>query len=246
MRCNDVRDLLDAFQDGELDLKSHLGLEHHIEDCSDCRTIFEDRRRLSSAIRGLKYTAPGGLRRRVHARLIDESGSRQSAAVWPWRSLAIAASLVAIILLSLIILRPARPADDLMAAEIVSNHVRSMMANHLTDIPSSDQHTVKPWFDGKLDYAPPVVDLAQQGFPLVGGRLDYAASREIAALVYQRRQHTINLFVFPSTDLVESSSKVQVSQGYNVVHWERSGMTFWAVSDLNLNELREFSEAIQQ
>jgi anti-sigma factor RsiW len=120
-----------------------------------------------------------------------------------------------------------------------------MMANHLTDVPSSDQHTVKPWFDGKLDFSPPVIDTTEQGFPLMGGRLDYAGNRPVAALIYQRRKHFINLFVFPASDSSEGGSKITVRQGYNVIHWNRSGMTFWAVSDINLSELQEFTQAVQ-
>ncbi|MBA3356983.1 MAG: anti-sigma factor [Pyrinomonadaceae bacterium] len=119
------------------------------------------------------------------------------------------------------------------------------MANHLTDVPSSDQHTVKPWFDGKLDFAPPVTDLTAQGFPLVGGRLDYISNRPVAALVYQRRQHFINLFIWLSTNDSESGNKIMTRQGYNLIRWNQSGMTYWAVSDLNLNELQEFAQAVQ-
>ena len=131
--------------------------------------------------------------------------------------------------------------DDLIANELVSDHVRSMMVDHLADVPSTDQHTVKPWFDGKLDYSPPVTDLASQGFPLTGGRLDYAAGRPIAALVYQRRLHPINLFVFPTTE-ADSRPKTSTRQGFNVVHWTRQGMTFWAISDLNSDELQQFAQ----
>ena len=160
-------------------------------------------------------------------------------------ALAASFAVAALLVSGLLFFRSNVTSEDLIAREIVSAHIRSMMANHLTDVPSSDQHTVKPWFDGKLDFSPPVVDLGSKGFSLIGGRLDYAGNRPVAALVYQRRQHFVNLFVFPSVDNLESGNKMTARQGYNLIHWSRSGMTFWAVSDINLGELQEFSEYLQ-
>src|SRR6185503_12846278 len=135
--------------------------------------------------------------------------------------------------------------DDLLAQEVVSSHIRSMMLNHLVDVPSSDQHTVKPWFNGKLDFAPDVKDLVDQGFPLVGGRLDYVDNRAVAALVYQRRKHSINLFIWPSSDAAKSTQQFSVN-GYNIIHWTNSGSTYWAVSDVNSTDLSEFAKLLSR
>ena len=165
-----------------------------------------------------------------------------------WRSSWAVAGIAAAAMVALAVLRlgpvVSRPSpDNLLAQEVLASHVRSLMANHLTDVPSSDQHTVKPWFNGKLDFSPPVKDLSGDGFPLVGGRLDYLEDRPVAALVYQRRKHFINLFIRPSDS--GSGQKTVMRQGYNLFHWTQSGMTYWAVSDLNSSELQEFVHLVQ-
>jgi anti-sigma factor RsiW len=138
--------------------------------------------------------------------------------------------------------------QDRMVDNVVSGHVRSLMADHLTDVPSSDQHTVKPWFHGRIDLAPPVDDLAPQGYKLVGGRLDYLDRQPAAALVYQHRQHPINLFVVAAPAAGDDTAGGVTSlseRGYNVLHWTAGGMAFWAVSDLDLGELKEFARLYQ-
>ena len=136
--------------------------------------------------------------------------------------------------------------EDTLTRELISGHVRSLMANHLADVSSSDKHTVKPWFNGKLDFSPPVENLVEQGFPLVGGRLDYLDNRPVAALVYQRKKHFINVFIWPSTQSSETGTKPVTLQGYRLFQWVRSGMTFWAVSDLEESELQEFVRLLQK
>ena len=162
---------------------------------------------------------------------------------WAWAGVAAALAMAALVVWRLDPGVSRRSQNELLAQEVLSSHVRSLMANHLTDVPSSDQHTVKPWFNGKLDFSPPVKDLGAEGFPLVGGRLDYLDDRPVAALVYQRRKHFINLFIWPSDS--GSGQKTVMRQGYNLFQWTQSGMSYWAVSDLNSTELQDFVHLVQ-
>ena len=134
--------------------------------------------------------------------------------------------------------------DELLTQHVVASHIRSLIVNHLADVRSTDEHTVKPWFNGKLDFSPPVDDLAKQGFPLIGGRLDYLNNRPVAALVYQRDKHVINIFVWPSNRTRQTSESITKQQGYNVIRSTRSGMNFWTVSDLERSQLEKFVELL--
>ena len=252
MSCQITQEFLHAYVDGEVDLARSLEVEQHMQNCQACASAYRNQTALRSAFKdsSLYYSAPEKLEKRIRSSLRREAKSGVGRRWFDWRWLPIGA-LALILLLGFVIWRAApglRPAgDDLLAHEMVSNHVRSLqLESHRTDVISSDQHTVKPWFDGKLDFAPPVKDFSSQGFPLIGGRLEYLNNRAVAALIYQRQKHFINLYIWPAEESNARSEVATKRQGYNLLHWTNSGMTYWAISDLNGVELREFARLVQE
>jgi anti-sigma factor RsiW len=243
MNCQETL-FIHAYADRELDLVKSLEIEQHLQDCRRCALEYQNQKTLKAALGSaeLYYSAPAGLRRRIAA-IPQRSDPERRSSRWGWNWLFTAISAAAACALFVFFAINNRPsASDSLLAELTASHVRSLMADHLTDVASSDQHTVKPWFDGKLDFAPPVTDLAASGFPLSGGRLDYARGQPVAALVYLRQKHVINLFIWPASGASDKSFVPANLKGYNLLHWTASGMTFWAVSDLNGAELKEFAE----
>jgi len=245
MICLETQDLMPAYLDGELDLVRTLEIERHLQACQACALAFQNHQALRSAMTAgsLYYPAPANLRRRVRSavRQANQTETKPWLPSWRWLSVGAALAAVAVLILALMpaLIRP--PADDLVTQEIISAHIRSLMAEHLTDVASSDRHTVKPWFNGRLDFSPPVTDLTERGFPLIGGRLDYLNHRPVAALVYRRQQHIINLFIWPSPQASQQMTmKPATQQGYHLLRWASTGMIFLAISDLNQSELEEF------
>jgi anti-sigma factor RsiW len=246
MTCDEAEILLHALMDGELDAGHAREVEAHIAGCAACAAKLAAYREMSQAIAtaNIKYTAPLALRRRIEASLPQPQTQAPSRrAVLRGFAMGSAVSAMAATGLVAIVLRD----DDRqrIESEIVSAHLRSLQAGHLTDVISTDQHTVKPWFNGKLDVSPPVIDLTAQGFMLIGGRLDYVDARAIGAVIYRRRAHVINLFVAQTSNTEHHAAKIETIQGFNIRRWSDRGLNYWAVSDLGADELTEFGDKFE-
>lgn len=255
--CAEMRLMVQADADGELTPAEAARVSAHLDGCADCASLQAQILALSGTMRreASYHRAPDALRAAIRSRIADAAllpapvaavPTRSGLAVRWWKRLprpawggsapfgagfALAACLALLVML---------PRGDGLPGDVVTGHIRALQPGHLMDVASTDQHTVKPWFDGRLDFAPPVRDFKAEGFPLTGGRLDYLAGRAVAALVYQRRQHVIDLFVWPDGRRLDPGPAGRDRSGYSVVRWSRDGMAFWAVSDLNPQELSDF------
>lgn len=246
--CEEMQLLIQADIDGELRAAEAAAVISHRKSCANCERFYQQLCSLQNALReDLDYQAPSAaFRARLNAKIAHELPTQtlpMPRKIFGWRSLptfgagaALAASLFFLI---------ATPTEPRLVDAVVAEHIRALQPGHLLDVASTDQHNVKPWFDGRIDFAPPVKNLAAQGFPLQGGRLDYLNGRSVAALVYYRNKHAINLFIYPDTKTITfaRSTGFERVNGYNVNYWRQDGMTFWAVSDLNQAELDEFASA---
>lgn len=267
MDCSEARDLIPLALDHELDARGEVGLETHLAGCAACRARYETAAALRAALRreATYYRAPPALRARLStipaavlpAAVPAAPPSRprprpwSGSANWGWRLFnggGFAAALVA--MLVLVIALPQRlPAGDRLADDAIGDHARAVLTDHLTDVLSSDQHTVKPWLAGRLDYSPPVRDLVDAGFPLVGGRLDYLDHRAVATLVYRRHQHLIDVFVWPAaTETADAPPKpaLRSDRGWHVLGWSAGGLTYRAVSDVEPADLQQLATLLDQ
>lgn len=250
MNCPESQKLLHAYADGELDLVTTLEIERHIQQCTECAAIQRGVVALRSTMGegALYHRAPADLEARIRQKIRQQrqpnlAGRRVIGVRW----LSAAAALVAVAAIAAVLLhKPGVDANEQLASEIASAHIRSLMAEHLWDVKSTDQHTVKPWFDGKIDFAPDVRDFKNEGFALEGGRLDYVSGRAVVALVYRHEKHEINLFIWPSAGNGDAAPALLSRQGYGIVHWVKAGMNYWAVSDMSEDSLQKFASLVQQ
>jgi mycothiol system anti-sigma-R factor len=270
MNCEEAIELMDGYLDGELDAVTNREIERHLGDCSKCLQAYELQRNLVRAVESCApyFRAPAELRQSIQSSLRAEisrqpsessfenrgpmppRGRSQPKVVftpqWSWLALAATIMAAAIVALNVVPRWQGSRGSQFLATQLIASHVRSLMASHLTDVASSDQHTVKPWLDTKLDFAPPVLDLSNDGFPLIGGRLDYIENRPVAALVYQRRKHFINLFIWPAESVLATADKTISRQGYQLVHWIDGDFNYWAVSDVSEGDLQLFKQAFEK
>lgn len=248
MNCKQAQTKIEIYLDSELTLSDQRDFEKHLDGCNKCKSILDNIRSLSESIQKIEYAkAPFSLQRKIKTDLKDVTGEDDAAygrsQIFQFGAgCAVLTSIAAWAILTIII---STPIQNQIVRELTEAHVRSLMVDHVTDIVTSDSHTVKPWFSGKLDFSPTVKDLKSEGFTLIGGRLDYFDQRPAAALVYKRRSHYINVFIYRTDDSTQTSAFKDIqNQSYNLVNWKEQGLDYWVVSDLNKNELKQFAQLL--
>jgi anti-sigma factor RsiW len=244
-------ELVPGYMDGELSLSESLAFERHMAQCEACRLEHARQRQASTQLRqaDLRVAAPAELARRIkaglpgrktlwqrlRARFAAEPGRRPAA----WAPMGLSLAGVAALAMSSALYLQVPSGEQRLSQELVDNNIRSMQVDHLFDVASTDQHTVKPWFGGKLDFAPPVVDLKAQGYPLVGGRVDYLDGQRVAVMVYRDKLHPISLFVWPGSGM-DAPPQFEERKGYHIAHWRTAGMNNWVITDAGEADLRGF------
>ena len=254
MSCHDTKHQLHAYLDGELDSVRVSELVGHLKGCAACSRAQQEYQSLRRVMASpsLHFKVPRGLARKVRSAVRGAAANETSRPAWRWtwnwKQPAWLAPFAAAALVTVVTLHfwTQHWTGDQRVREVLSAHVRSLMVDHLTDVVSSDQHTVKPWFTGKLNFSPTVIDPTAEGFPLIGGRLDYVAESPAAAVVYQRRKHYINLFISPANQTATTKEELLTRHGYNLVHWLQGGMDYWAVSEVNRSDLQHFAQLVRR
>ena len=249
MNCHDAEPLLHARLDDELDVAGAITVDRHLRECRACAAQYAALQNLKQEIAAAEpsYAFPSKLERKLASQFTSEG--TWLGRLWnrPWQGAAALVAAMACIAVLMFVLPTMRTSDgtSAVAAEVLDNHLRALQPGHLFDVESTDQHTVKPWFQGKTDFSPPVPDLTNDGFILVGGRLEVIHQQPAAAIVYKRRQHVINLYVSPSPG-AEAKPVLQELGGYHLLHWSQNRMGYWAVSDVAPTDLRDFASLIDQ
>lgn len=251
MDCVEFESLIAAYVDEELPVQDMLRASSHLSGCPRCSADYRQMLQLRDTVRAhaSSHATPRHLAGRIRmdlkrARKTGSGALRLPQLPWRWISAGFGAGCAAMFAIVLGLHAMPSGSNPTLDDELVASHYRSLLVDHLTDVASSDQHTVKPWFTGKVDFSPPVPDLAAEGYALAGGRMDYLAHRPVVALAYRHRQHVINLFIWP--DDGRNTGKARTVQGFQLVHWTQSGMNYWLVSDLNADELAQFRELLAQ
>jgi anti-sigma factor RsiW len=258
VNCDDSRTYLPAYLDDELDIAESLRIQKHLVECRDCRQAQDEQLVLRAALRDpdLRAHPSAEFSKRIEAAVRraakEEARSQRSSRFeflplesFRWAPAAAVLLIVTTIGAFLLTNNLRSSHQQLIASAVLASHIRSLQPNHLIDVPSSDRHTVKPWFQGRLDFSPPVPDLSELGWILLGGRLDYVDGRPVAALVYQRRMHNINVFLWPNHGSADDAIRQKEVQGYQILHWNGAEMAYWVVSDMNNTELLEFARALR-
>lgn len=262
MESKHSQEKLSAYLDAELDAADRAQVEAHLSGCGECAEALAQLEALRGrvAAEAQRHAAPEYLKHRIHAALRAEAAGTpphpasprtsprawRHAWPWAWINLGLAGAMTAAFAVTLTLYLGQPSADDRIEQELVSSHFRSLMPDHLADVASTDQHTVKPWFAGKLDYSPPVYDLAAQGYALIGGRLDYLQQRPVAALAYRHRLHIVNLYIWPDASGHASAPQAGMRQGFHLLRWTQDGMRYSAVSDINPQDLAQFAALLRQ